>query len=563
METRLTGADGAKHLNEMRQLFALCEAPDLNVVAEALQAIRRVLTHHRASPAGKKAEIAQFLDRHQDAYHSTLQQLCSLGSARAQVLSLRLMLASAQQDSLEMPAPSRQEASSLQQALDRFVASLLTARTMHDATLDCLIREYAEPYVDVRYNLLCSLRSFLVKVAAMEFVEKDGAAAPERDAKKRKLDSAFEKALQESTLSGEDAFVRSLLLLQRVPEPAAGVAAAAGGDADDPGMSAPVFVALSGKPSSFFVKFARKSFQDAWLQLLGLRVPTARYKPLLQLLPSHVMPHMTQPLLLADFYLKAFGSGSAEVAVLSLSGLFLLLTKHAMGDPETLSSSCGEFYGQLYSLLKPETFRLAKRARFQRLAAASLASGLLPARFAAAFAKRCMRTALSCSDPGTVMWLMAVAYSLIQRHHSLCKYLLHKPKEEQQPRGGEQAEAAVFEDTDDLKLAVKQVAETSLWEVLLLTRHHVPAVALLARLFLKPFFKPSAKKLDPDVFLDQRAEKLCAQAHKASKRQVSKLKARGERVPVAFTVEDDVAANKVAGWAAALSTSQRRIGAGI
>merc|ERR1719359_1398703 len=112
---------------------------------------------------------------------------------------------------------------------------------------------------------------------------------------------------------------------------------------------------------------------------------------------------------------------------MSLSGLFLLLTKHSLGDPETLSSSSSEYYSQLFSLIKPETFLLAQRARFQRLLSASLTSGLLPARFAAVFAKRCMCVAVAIADAGAVMWLVAVTYGLIQKHHSHCKYLLHKP----------------------------------------------------------------------------------------------------------------------------------------
>merc|ERR1719359_1814053 len=111
---------------------------------------------------------------------------------------------------------------------------------------------------------------------------------------------------------------------------------------------------------------------------------------------------------------------------MSLSGLFLLLTKHSLGDPETLSSSSSEYYSQLYSLIKPETFELADRARFQRLLAVSLTSGLLPARFAAVFAKKCMCVAVAVADAGTVMWLVAVTYNLIQKHHSHCRYLLHK-----------------------------------------------------------------------------------------------------------------------------------------
>merc|ERR1719258_370654 len=117
--------------------------------------------------------------------------------------------------------------------------------------------------------------------------------------------------------------------------------------------------------------------------------------------------------MLADFYLRAFHNDSLEVCVMSLSGLFLLLTKHSLGDPETLSSN-SEYYTQLYSLIKPETFQLAQRARFQRLLSASLTSGLLPARFAAVFAKRCMCVAVAVPDAGTVMWLLMIASGMMR-----------------------------------------------------------------------------------------------------------------------------------------------------
>merc|ERR1739848_584729 len=156
------------------------------------------------------------------------------------------------------------------------------------------------------------------------------------------------------------------------------------------------------------------------------------------------MPHLSHPLMLADFYLRAFHSESLEVSIMSLSGLFLLLTKHSLGDPETLSSSSSEYYSQLYSLIKPETFVLSQRALFQRLLAVSLTSGLLPARFAAVFAKKCICIAVAVADAGTVMWLVAVTYSLIQKHHSHCKYLLH------QAPGSAAAAEAPSEETSDL-----------------------------------------------------------------------------------------------------------------
>ncbi|CAK0901324.1 unnamed protein product [Prorocentrum cordatum] len=319
----------------------------------------------------------------------------------------------------------------------------------------------------------------------------------------------------------------------------------------------------TGRPVGFFLREYPRLFQDAWLRLLALPAPLEQCKPLFQFLPSHVMPFLSKPLMLADFYLRAFSGASAEVSVLSLSGLLLLLTKYGLGDPDTLSASASEFYAKLYDLVRPETLRLRRRARFQRLLAASLSSGLLPARFAAAFAKRCMRTAVLCQDSGSVMWLLSVAYTLIQRHHSHCEFLIHRRPEK---AGGEEAPSTLQEDPFDagaeLPAAVESVAGSSLWELQLLRRHHSPAVATLTKLFLKPFFRPTAKKLDLELMLEQSTARLYMQALKAGERQASRWKFRGETCPLAFKVQDDEEANRVAGWASALSTEQRRIGAG-
>merc|ERR1712228_125600 len=102
---------------------------------------------------------------------------------------------------------------------------------------------------------------------------------------------------------------------------------------------------------------------------------------------------------------------------------------------------------------------------------------------------------------------------------------------------------------------------TSLWELKLLLRHMLPAVSTLAKLFEKPFFRPTARKLDPDLFLDQSVTKTYKQALKSGERQAERWKMKGKKCPLAFKVEDDELADRVVGWAAGLSTSQRRIGA--
>lgn len=572
LEARLTGADGAEHLNEIQQLYAACESPDLAAVAEALQAIPRVLSHHRRCISGKATGsddgadklVVEWLQQHTEAYHSALVQLALSKDPRGQVCAIRLFMAALQNHDAESRiARLHSEGSATGAArtapdarIQHLLTELLLAERWSKHIVNCLTTEFMATYIDVRHLVLTHINVCLGQISKVTSTSEGPLTAP--PSKKLKQMAPFADLMRSRGLPLRDLFSRAFALLRQVAEPSPAAAAEHGnGEAGDTELLAP-----AGRPAGFFIRDYRRLFQETWLQLLSLRVPLDQCMPVLQLVPARVMPHLSNPLLLADFYLRAFSSDSLEVSVMSLSGFFLLLTQHSLGDPETLSSSSNEFYGQLYSLIKPETFLLSQRARFQRLLAASLMSGLLPARFAAVFAKKCMCVAVAVADYGAVMWLVAVTYSLIQKHHSHCKYLLH-----QAPSNGSAAEPSseegAFSIADTLSVALTKVTSTSLWELKLLERHHVPAVATLLKLFSKPFFKPSSRKLDPELFLDQSIENIYKQALKTGDRQSAKWKARGEACPLAFKVEDDALTLRLNGWAGALSTSQRRVGAGL
>jgi len=601
LERRLTSSDGQQHLNEISSLFEQCESEDLRVVATALQAIARVLAHHRRlslerTPVNK--ELVIWLQKHGEAFHALLHQLAGSGEPRAQVCAVRLAFAVLRDEATEMLAASRNSDRSdpgklfglrpPERQIQELLDELLLAEKWNGQVADCLVDEFVKPYADVRQYVTWQLRSCAEQLGkaphpgqsglpkkeelqATEAATEAEAAAAETSAKRRKrqLGPFAELAVQRGR-SHEELFARLLALLEELPEPQPsgqampnlGAVGSLWADEAGPEDLEEALFVESGKPAGYFKKEYRRQFQEAWLKLLGLRVPLAHCSPLLQLLPNRVMPHLSRPLMLSDFYLRAFHAGSVELGVLALSGLLLLLTSHGLGDPETLSSSCGEFYSQLYSLLQPATFRLERRARFQRLAAAALTSALLPARFAAAFAKKCIRVAIACAEPGAIMWLLAVAYGLIQRNHSHCAFLLHREAEDTAHEALTSGKDP-FRSEDSLKDAAEQVSSSSLWEIQLLLRHHLPAVATLAKLFEKPFFKPTARKLDPELFLDQSTNKCYEQALKAADRQVTRWKARGEKCPLAYQLEDDELAMRVTGWVAGLSTGQRRVGAGI
>eukprot|EP00933_Yihiella_yeosuensis_P062518 TRINITY_DN65481_c0_g1_i1.p1 TRINITY_DN65481_c0_g1~~TRINITY_DN65481_c0_g1_i1.p1 ORF type:complete len:607 (-),score=124.98 TRINITY_DN65481_c0_g1_i1:60-1880(-) len=599
IEKRLTSANGQKHLNDIVELFTLCEVSELRGIAEALQAIGRVLSHHRRlameaaadtrdAEAAVNKDLVAWLRRNGEAYHALLLQLAASGEPRAQVCALRLVFAAMSAELTEIRNSSQGSGSDFgrlfglaapERRIQEVVSKLLLAEKWSSQVADCLTTEFAAQYSDVRHYLLQHLRScadqvsrissrlVMPKVATPASSKGDDAEnGDEEDAstpaakKRRRMLGPFGDAALKQGRTHEEIFSRLFSLLREVPEPLP----PKNKDDEEEDLEEEDILAPTGRPVGFYRREYRKLFQEAWLKLLGLRVPLGQCSPLLQLLPMKVMPHLSRPLMLSDFYLRAFHAGTNELSVLALSGLLHLLSAHGLGDPETLSSSCGEFYGQLYSLIKPETFRLQRRARFQRLAAAALASGLLPARFAAAFAKKCIHVAIACAEPGSIQWLMAVSYSLIQRHHSHCSFLLHWPENDERPIPTELTAGKDPWDGDaPLTEAVEQVSLSSLWELKLLLRHHLPAVSTLAKLFEKPFFKPTSRKLDPELFLDQSASKAYKGLIKAADKQVTRWKAKGERCPLSFKVEDDSEAIRVVGWAAALSTGQRRIGAGL
>merc|ERR1711971_596578 len=213
----------------------------------------------------------------------------------------------------------------------------------------------------------------------------DDSEASAASVKRRKQTSVFADRMRSSKLAPQELFSRVSSIMREAPEPATG--SGAGSEESKVDETTDSLWAPSGRPKSFFLREYRRLYQDAWLQLLSLPSPAAQVTSVLQYLPSRVMPFMSEPLMLADFYLRSFHSDTLEVSVLALSGLLVLLTRHGLGDPDSISSSSNEFYAQIYSLIKVETFQIKSRARFQRLTVAALNSGLLPARFAATFAK--------------------------------------------------------------------------------------------------------------------------------------------------------------------------------
>ena len=59
----------------------------------------------------------------------------------------------------------------------------------------------------------------------------------------------------------------------------------------------------------------RKAFQDAWLRLLLLKLPKQVYELAIPHIATNVLPLLSAPLALGDFFLHAFDQGSLQVSV--------------------------------------------------------------------------------------------------------------------------------------------------------------------------------------------------------------------------------------------------------
>ena len=230
----------------------------------------------------------------------------------------------------------------------------------------------------------------------------------------------------------------------------------------------------------------RKAFGRAWLALLRCDMSPSSYKRILKAVATHVVPHLNQPLLLADFFTRSYDVGGV-VSILSLNGMHHhpLVCMHALAPlPPTISALCfsrdmsncqfswatsniypsplppsfripspllspppptpglfflihkhnldyPQFYMKLYKLFEPSILHVRYRARFFSLADLFLRSSMLPAYLAAAFIKRLARLALTAPTPGVCVCASFI-FNLLRRHPS-CACLLHRGSISMQP----------------------------------------------------------------------------------------------------------------------------------
>ncbi|KAL8009515.1 putative nucleolar complex protein [Plasmopara halstedii] len=250
----------------------------------------------------------------------------------------------------------------------------------------------------------------------------------------------------------------------------------------------------------YSLKQHQHAFSLAWIAVLRHKLPQASYEKVLVQLPDDIMPHLVNPLLLADFLTDSYNIGGVT-SLLALNSLFLLIQDYNFDSPD--------FYNKLYALLDDPTLYSAKqRDRFFGLLNLFLSSTHLPAYTVAAFAKRLSRSALT-AEPGAILFIIPMVYNLILRHKE-CLQLIHRPgaftaaekaaKRRQELSSNSAVDAAAKKlSSETIDLVLKDghdpfqnneldpmkcnALQSSLWELYTMKHHYNADVALKARMF--------------------------------------------------------------------------------
>jgi hypothetical protein len=211
----------------------------------------------------------------------------------------------------------------------------------------------------------------------------------------------------------------------------------------------------------------KRAFSKAWLGLLALPFTPAQHKLLLKHLPEHVVPHLRNPMLLADYLTSSYATGGM-VAVLALESLFHLIVHHNLDYPG--------FFLSLYNLCTVDVFSAKYRAKFMKLLSTSLKSVNLPAYLVAAFAKRLAHLALHTPTPNAQFCIAQCTWLL--RQHPQAQVLIHR-----KARTGPSKD---FDNNENTDLEKAHALDSSLWEMELLQQHHLYAAAQLAASLATP-----------------------------------------------------------------------------
>lgn len=364
---------------------------------------------------------------------------------------------------------------------DGLFTSLVSAMLGSAHTSQLVLRSFAERYLDVygdvRYFAWRAVSLFAVKT----LLKDEGQGVPPQHSATMARNSydflcliQLPPSEERKEGKGDDKRVVQVVNVQHLVAPSAH---AAHKNDDTPAAPATTAPAAAGKKRSkgtaadlTSLSVYCKAFSDAWIALMRVELPTDVLKSILTKLHTDILPHMTQPLLLADILTACYDRGGM-LSVLSLHGLFTLIQNNNL--------EYAAFYPKLYALLDASVFHVRHRARVLKLMEACLKTPLLPAAVIAAFIKRFARLALSCPSTGCLV-AMSFIYNLLRRHPT-CLCLLHRT----QPASDDHTTADPY-NVNEEDPAKSHALDSSLWELEALRRHCVPDIAKMAQIFDDP-----------------------------------------------------------------------------
>ena len=252
----------------------------------------------------------------------------------------------------------------------------------YDAIHDTLTSQYLLPYTDLR---VFALRAIKANIA---HTERNSNRAQATDKANTDTEAAVAPPADSDT-----AVHNTLTLLLELSKPAT----------PSPTSSLTTAIVSSTALAS--------SLSATYLSFLSVRHTPATYKRVLEQLDSHILPNVSNPLLLADFLTDSYNIGGI-VSLLALAALFHLISHYNLDYPH--------FYHKLYSLCTPALTLSRHRTHLFVLLSKFLSSTYLPSSLVAAFCKRLARLAIvgGSGVDGSVE-LMRLVWGLLRRNKSV------------------------------------------------------------------------------------------------------------------------------------------------
>ena len=298
----LVTGHGASHVNHLVELVDLCGDDSMtdrarhSVVQSGFRAVdyvlREVLVYAESGAAHTAYKWGR--DRFED-YFATLLSLLSHREAGLQVLSLSLLVQLVRTESHLLTRRSDGQFTFASDLYRRVIAALVRDHDhLNDHVVSALCDRYCGEYDDLCFFTYASLRKILSE------------------------DSP-------SALTVSNVFVILQRLTIKTKQESLGTFFCT----DPPADTHPLRI----------LREHRRVFSDCWLQFLRMPLTLAMYKRVLVIIYKDVYPHLIEPNLLTDFFTDSYNAGGI-VSVLSLNGIFILMTKNNLCERTTRKRSC-------------------------------------------------------------------------------------------------------------------------------------------------------------------------------------------------------------------------------